>query len=144
MDRSYKSEQLHCRRNIVRRHASLLRDVAQLDISFTPMRVQVLEHYALPEGMVRHSTEIRKRFLRRSRDTFDLGQQVTEFYKKPAKTLSLILRQCHDAGHVVPLSRTVFLLAEVTDQMTAVFVVFGHSIKEKRFYVIIESLVIQK
>lgn len=38
----------------------------------------------------------------------------------------------------------MFFLAEVTDQMATIFVVFRHGVEEKRFYVVIESLMIQK
>lgn len=108
------------------------------------MRVEVLEDDALPERVIRDTPEIRERLLRRAGYALDLGQQVAELDEETAEALALVLRQGHDAGDVVALGRTVFLLAEVADEVAAVPVVLRHRVKEERLDVVVEGLVVEE
>lgn len=79
------------------------------------MRCEVFEDDTFPERMIRNSAEVGEGFFRSARNAFDFGEEVTELNEKPAETLTLVLREGHDARDVVPLSGTVLFFAKVTD-----------------------------
>ena len=96
-----------------------------------------------PVGAVAQEAEVGERFLGGSQFPLAFGEFVAEGDEEFAVALALVLRQREDASDVVALGGFL-LLAEVADEMAAVFVARGHAVEEEGVDVVVERFVVEE
>lgn len=72
-----------------------------------------------------------------------IDAELTKIYQEPPVTLPLVLGHRHYTRHIIFL-HAVLLLREIPHQMAPLFVILRQHIEQKRFHVIIQSLVVQE
>jgi len=127
--------------HIIRSHSQ--RGADFLDADLAPTLDQQVYDHLLPVRTITEQTEIREWFLRTSELVLALTELVAESDEEFPVALALELWEREDACHVVALE-TLFLFAEVADEMVAVGVAVGHAVEEERVDVVVECFVVEE
>lgn len=105
--------------------------------------VEVFQDDTFPVGQVGEPAQVRERLFGRPCLAFSSRKQIAEINEKASKSLPLVLGHDHYAGHIILLLAELFL-GEVSNQMTAFFIIFCKDIKKEWLNIIIQCFVVQE
>ena len=101
-------EHLQSGGNVVGIHPRVLTDASNTQLGRVGT-VEVLHDGALPVAVIADASQIRERFLGRTRLTLHTGEKVAEVDQETTIALSLILRHCHDTRNIILLLTRLLL-----------------------------------